>query len=327
TNLTVLQRKLRWRNEIGAAAITRDRRSAELDNSGVPGFIKDLFMPRKSSGVDYAYTSDLNLDLKKISFTAGFHYIGPGYVSLGLASLISDKREMTAGAVWRFRRGQVRLDGALQQDNLINQKSYTTDRNRVSATVAYRIRRNWNATFAAAVTGMTNDSRSDTTRIDYTCWILRTGQVFSFQRQVGIKSVTADYTYQHAADGNPLRKFTGTTSHSATATAVCGVNASLEILPSVGLISTRAGGNRILTQIYTVSGRYSALRRRLVSNATMTVSVADVNTTLRPNLRSSYDLGHNFAVTGEFESTVVKGGAKPSQFTEVAGRLILTRRF
>jgi hypothetical protein len=328
TNLVFMQRKLKWRSEVAGSAITRDRRSAELDNSGVPGFLKDLFKPRKSSGADFAYTSDMNLDFRKLSFSAGFHYLGPGYVSLGLASLMSDKQEITAGTVWRFTGGQVRLDGAVQHDNLIHQKNYTTNRTRVNSVLAYRLRPDWNATVGATFVGMANDSPSDTTRMDYSSWILRTGQYFTFRRQVGLRSVSGDYTYQKASDKNLLRRSSGTNSHSVTLTALYGVNSSIDVAPTVGLISARVGdGSTMLTQTYTLSARHAAVQRRLASSATMTVSVADVTTTLRPNLRSNFEFGGNYSLTAEIESTFVRGGSESSRFNEVAGRLIFTRRF
>jgi hypothetical protein len=328
TNLVFLQRKVKWRSEVAGSAITRDRRSAELDNSGVPEFFRNLFTPRKSSGADFAYTSDMNVDLRKLSFSAGFHYNGPGYVSLGLASLISDNQEVTAGAVWRFRNGLVRLDGALQHDNLIHQKSYTTNRSRISSTVSYRFSPNWNATAGASFVGMANDAHSDTTRLDYSNWILRTGQYFTFRRQIGVRSISLDYTFQQASDKNPLRRSSGANSHSAILSALCGISSATEIVPSIALINSRAGeGSRILTQTYSLSARHLALQRKLVSSATMTVTVADVTTTLRPNLRSSYEMGHNFTVAAEFESTFFRGGDASARFDELAARLTLTRRF
>ena len=328
TSLTFLQRKLKWRSEVAGSAITRDRRSAELDNSGDPQMLKNLFTPRKSSGADIAYTTDMNYDLRKLSFTAGYHYLGPGYVSLGLASLMSDKQEITAGSVFRFGRGQVRLDGAVQHDNLIHQKSFTTDRTRVNSLISYRLQSNWNATVGATFVGMANDSPSDTTRLDYSSWILRTGQYLTFRRQIGLRSFSADYTFQQASDKNPLRRSSGTNSHSATFTALCGISSSMELVPAIGLVTARVGGgNRLLTQTYSLSARHTAFQRRLSSSAAMMVSVADLTTTLRPSLRSNYEMGKNFTVAAEFESTFVRGGAESSRFNEVAGRLILTRRF
>ncbi len=327
-NLALMNKKLKWRSEISGCGITRDRRSAELDNSDVPDFLTNLFTPRKSSSADFAYTTDFNVDLKKVSLNAGFHYIGPGYVSLGLASLISDKQELVTGAVWRFAKGQVRLDGAFQHDNLIDQKNYTTNRVRLSSLVTYRIRRSWNMTAAAIFIGMANDAPTDTTRLDYGSWILRTGQNVVFARRQGIRNVSLDLVYQHAADDNPLRQNASTESISGTLSTNYGVSPSLEFAPSIGLISARVGSSeRTLTQNYVMSARYTALQRRLTGSATLAVVVGNVTTTLRPLLRSAYALTSNLTLTAEAEATSVKGGAESARFDELAGRLILSRRF
>ncbi len=327
-NLVLMNRKVHWRNEVSGCGITRDRRSAELDNSDVPSFLTDLFTPRKSSSADFAYTTDLRAEIKRLTLTGGFHYTGPGYVSLGLASLISDKQEITSGASLRLRKGVVRLDGAFQHDNLIHQKSYTTNRLRFSSLLSYRLRSNWNATIAAIYTGMSNDAPSDTTRLDYGSWILRTGHNYMFNRRQGFRSISLDLLYQHAADGNPLRKSSATESESGTLSTNYGISSSLEIAPSIGLISSQVGeAGRILTQNYMLTARHTAFREKLSSSATLAVIVGDVTTTLRPQLRSAYLFDHDLTLTVEAEATSLKGGPESGRFDEVAGRLILSRRF
>lgn len=327
-NLAFFQRKLTWRHEFGASAITRDRRSLELDDADVPEFLTNLFAPRKSSSADLAYTSDLALNLQRLSIRTGFHYVGPGYTSLGVTSLMPDRQEITAGLSYRLRRGLVRVDGALQRDNLIDQKRFTTDRLRLNSLVSYRLRPSWNLTAGITYIGMSNHALSDTTRIDYGSWIMRTGQQFMFRRQQGIRSIALDLLYQHAADQNPLRQSAAVDCKSATITAITGINSSLEMNTSVGLISSQAGASgRTLTQNYSLSLRHVALQRRLVSTAALSVAVGDINTSLRPRIRSGYDLGHSLTVAAEVEVTSVKGGAETAQFDEVAVRLTFVRRF
>jgi hypothetical protein len=180
TNIVALHKKLRWRSEVGASALTRDRRSEEPDDTDVPDFLKRIFTPRTSTGADYAYTTDLSFDISKTTVSAGYHYIGPGYVSLGQSSLMADKREVTVGILARHRGGMVKLDGALQSDNLIDQKSYTTDRARLSALLSHRLRPRWNATVAVFYTGMANSAADSTRRVDFSSWVIRTGHYFSF---------------------------------------------------------------------------------------------------------------------------------------------------
>lgn len=328
SRLALFDRKITWRNEVGASAITRDRRSAELDNSDVPDFLQNLFTPRKSSGADFAYSSDLSLTLKRLAVNTGFHYVGPGYVSLGVSSLMSDKREITAGVSYRFQGGMVRLDGSLQQDNLIDQKSFTTDRTRLNSLVSYRLLPNWNATVGATFMQMENDSQSDTTRLDYGNWIVRTSQQITFRRRQGLKGISLDLVYQNASDNNPLRKAASVDYMSGTLSTSLGISSSLEVVPSAGLITSRSGeGGRTFTQSYVVSARHVGFQRRLSTNAAFTVTVTEITTILRPNIRSSFGFAKNLTVSAEVEATSVKGGAVALRFDEIAGRLILSRRF
>jgi hypothetical protein len=328
TNIVALDRKLRWRTEIGASALTRDRRSEEPDDTDVPDFLKRIYTPRISSGADYAYTTDLSFDIAKTTVNAGYHYIGPGYVSLGVGSLMADKREITGGILARHRGGMVKIDGALQSDNLIDQKSYTTDRARLSALISHRLRPRWNATVAIIYTGMGNSAADSTRRVDFTSWVMRTGHYFSFGRSLGLKSLSFDYTYQTSGDQSPLRANSDLNSHSTSLSGTVALRRNVETVATASLITTKVGGReRVLTQNYSVSMRHLGLNGKLTSSAALAVGVGDVTTTLRPSLKSSYPLGRDLTLSAEMESTHLRGGDKASRFNEIVGRLILTRRF
>jgi hypothetical protein len=328
TNLTARDRKVRWRTEVGVSALTRDRRSAEPEDTDVPGSLKKIFTPRISSAADYAYTTDLAFDISKVTVSAGYHYIGPGYVSLGLSSLSADKREVTAGMLFKHRGGMVKIDGAMQNDNLIDQKSYTTDRTRLSAIISHRLRPRWNATLGIIYTGMSNSADTITRQVDYASWVLRTGHNFSFSRERGLRSLSFDFTYQTSGDQNPLRKSSELDCHSSTLSGTFGVRRNLETVATVALISSQVGSEaRTLTQNYSLAARLASLGGKLTSSATMAIGVEEVTTTLRPTLRSAYALGSNLTLTGELESTHHRGGDEASRFNEISGRLILARRF
>ena len=328
TNILFFKSKLKWRSEIAAAAITRDRRSAELDHSGVPEALTNLFMPRKSSAADFAYQTDLSVDLKQVTLSAGFHRIGPGYVSLGLASLTPDKQEITGGVNVRLKKGYVRVDGATQRDNLIHQKSLTTDRFRLGTMLSYRMSRSWNMTAGVMYLGMLNHAASDTARLDYSNWLLRNGHQVSFNRQTGFRTVSVDLVHQRSSDKNPLRRGSATNSTSGTVAANFSLSGSLDLAPAVGFVTSQAGSSgRMLTQTYTVTAHQAMLERRLRNGASVSVAVGDVQTTIRPSVRSSYDFTSVMTLAAEIEVTSVKGGAVSSRFDEIAGRCTFTRRF
>ena len=328
TNIMLLQKKLKWRTEIAGSAITRDRRSAELDHTGVPEFLNNLFMPRKSSAADFAYQTDLSLELKQVTLNAGFHRIGPGYVSLGLASLSPDKQEITAGANVRFKRGYLRIDGATQHDNLIDQKSFTTDRLRLGTMLSFRMNKGWNMTAGLMYMGMLNHAPSDTTRVDYANWLIRNGHQFNFNKRSGFRTVSIDMVHQQSSDKNPFRHGSKTSSTSGTITANYGVSGSIDVMPAIGMITSKVGTNgRTLTQTYTLTAHQVMMQRRLRNGASVSVAVGEVQTTIRPSLKSSYDFTSVMTFSAEIDATMVKGGAVGSQFDEIAGRLIFSRKF
>jgi len=301
-----------------------------LDGSDVPEFVSNLFTPRVSSSADYAWQTKMDLDLTRVSFEMGYEYIGPGYISLGLASQTNDMREFSGGVMWRHRSGMVRFNGAIQSDNLINQKLFTTDRVRLTSTTTYQFSRQWRTNVIITYAGATNDATTSTLKADYQSWVFRTGQNVTFARQLGLKSLTFDYTLQTAADGNPARSSSKVKSHSTTLGGTFALRENLELVSSIGLVSSRVGSNdRALTQTYSASARLASLRGRLTTGATVVLAIGEENTSLRPAVKSSYQIASQFTANLELESNFCRsdGGAQGGDFDEFTARASLTRRF
>lgn len=327
-NVRLLDKRLQWKSEVSASAITRDRRSDELQVEGVPDFLADIFTPRVSSGVDYAYITDLSLTMRRVAMNAGYQYVGPGYVSLGLASLLPDKQVFSGGVQLRHARGLVKLDGSLQQDNLIGQKLATTTRTRLTGLGSYRLSRTWNMTAALILSGMANDAAVTTSKVDYRNWIARTSQTISFLRKQGFRSLTLDFNFQHANDPTPGRQSSKMLSSSGSLGTVVGLAEYMELSTQVGLTNTEAGGQAAaLTQTYGVGMRTSMVQQRLMLSPTVTVVVQGFNTSIRSAVRSTYQFNPTLMLSGEIEATNLMGGATSSRYDELAARVTLARRF
>ncbi|MCX6834072.1 MAG: hypothetical protein NTW07_02875, partial [candidate division Zixibacteria bacterium] len=330
TNLALFSKKLKWRTEIAGCAITRDRRSSELDASDVPEFLTNIFKPRVSSSADYAYRTEMDLGLSRVTVNAGYEYVGPGYISLGLASQTNDRREFSGGVMWRHRSGTVRFDGAIQSDNLIHQKLFTTDRVRLTGTTTYQISRQWRSNLIVTFTGAGNDASSNTMLTDYRSWVIRTGHNVMFARQYGLKNLTFDYTLQTAGDKNPARSSAEIKTHSSTVGGTFVVRENLEMVSTVGLVSSRMGSaGRALTQTYSISVRLASLRSKLMTSGTVVATIGETSSTLRPGIKSSYQIGPRFTAGCEIESTLGRADSdmQGGDFDEFTARFSLTHRF
>lgn len=326
--LVMFRSKVKWSGEVAGCAITRDRRSAEMESSDVPEFVKDIFTPRVSTSADYAHTTKLTLELRKVSLSAGYKYIGPGYVSLGLASLLADRREISGGATMRYTGGMARFDGAFQHDNLIHQKRYTTDRVRLSTIITYRLTKQWNTNVSVAYTGMANDAPAGPSLVDFASWTVRSGHSFNYAREIGLRSMTLDITYQSSRERNPLRTGTGMTSAASTIGGTVTLRHNLEVVSSVGVITSRIGSqSRVFTQTYSISGRHASVERKLATSLSAVVTVGDVTTVLRPTLKADYQLSDRLSMTVEIGSAHVMGGPETGRFNEGSGSLNLVRGF
>jgi hypothetical protein len=102
----------------------------------------------------------------------------------------------------------------------------------------------------------------------------------------------------------------------------------MEMTTQIGLMSTEAGGQSAkTTQTYGVGLRRLAMKQKMTVSTNLTVMVQSVNTSIRSALKSSYQLTQSLQMNGEIEATNMRGGAKSSQYDEIAARLLLSRRF
>lgn len=128
--LNMFRKKLSLEGEISGAMLTRDTRDADLDNASIPSFVKNLIHPKISSSVDFAYTLKgiYNNDKSKTKITTGLKMIGPGYTSLGVPTLATDKLEVNSKIDQKLADNKLTLKASFTwaKDNLIDWKRYTT---------------------------------------------------------------------------------------------------------------------------------------------------------------------------------------------------------
>src|SRR6185503_7095503 len=157
--LVLLGGKLRFRGEGAASLFSRDTRAGELDNVGQPEWTGDLFTPRVSSRLDYAWSGEARVALRAFSFGAQFEHVGPGFTSLGNPYFVNDRREGRLFGTFRLLRGRVSGNASVGQrrDNLADDKRGTTYRRTGTLGLTAAIGRSLVSSANVLVNGTTRD--------------------------------------------------------------------------------------------------------------------------------------------------------------------------
>jgi len=320
--LTFLERKISWRSEFAISGHTLDRRATPLDPSATdqyPAVFRSLMEPRVGSHVDNAFTTDVQFRLprlpgatprspRSLTATLGYRYVGPGYVSLGSASLLNDVREYRVRASTRFRRWSLQLDGYRQSDNLLGQKLSTTTRYRGGAVFNLQATRQWNMTFRGNHLSMGNGSSDSLRLMDYTTTTLGTTQTLVLGPRQPVENLSLDYTYQKAGDANPLRASSEFLSNSVDLRASIRLRSNIRLSPTAGLTSFRVGTeDSQLRAIFGAVGVWSPFRGRLTTTGSLSNSRYGGRNTL------SGTLSGRFQVTPQDEVSLMM---KTSRFAD-----------
>ncbi len=311
--------------EVDGSAYTRDMNAAPLDSIGLPSALTRIYTPRASSSADYAYSAQLGLNLNAFSARLGYQYIGPGYTSLGVASLLPDQRQIMLSTMFRISRIAVSLNGAHMNDNLLGQKSYTTSRNQVSGNISLPFSEHWTASVMGSYMAMNNNASSDTSLINYVTYMAGMTQSIYTAQGSFLQMIALNYTYQNSADNNPLRQSDGMTSHSANLSISLNAASNLVIMPTVSLIASEIGVTGwSSTQSYSVSAQHRAFGNRLNTSLSVGTSRVQGASSYQGALSSTYGISSADAVTLSLTETMYSG---TSNFNEHTISLNLSHRF
>lgn len=128
--LTLFKSMFSIEGEAEVSVLTRDVRDADLLTTEIPDWIKKIVHPKISSSVDISYSvkSAFNNEKTNTRVSASFRMIGPGYMSLGVPNLASDKMAFDIRVEQKFmdRRISVSTYFKRDRDNLLDWKTSTT---------------------------------------------------------------------------------------------------------------------------------------------------------------------------------------------------------
>jgi hypothetical protein len=264
---TLFSQRLVVREEAAIGVITRDQESPAATPSGVTGgsALGGLIPVTLSTSRDYALRLDGSYSAGPGSVTAGYEYVGPGFTSLGLAYVINDRRAYRMGGTLRLLAGRVNLQGQLehQNDNLANQKSYTTARNSLLLSVSGMVTQTVTAALTVMHSGIANGAAVDTFVVDNRS-LAMTANAAAQTTLFGMRSsVSLAYAFQQTSDGNVITRIPQVTVHNVSASVQLGISRSFSLAPSLSVAATRTEGAASQENVFLglrAQGRIGALR-------------------------------------------------------------------
>ncbi len=331
SQLSMWSRKLVWQGEFSGAAYTRDKRAPEIEDDSfqdIPSFITNIFTPRVGSNVDLAYDTNLRMRLPNWDVQGGYKYIGPGYRSLGVGSLLVDRKEIRGRGAFHSRKFGVNLHGSTQRDNVLGQKVDTTRRNMIASMFSYRPRNNLLTTLRANFSTMNRNTQDPDARIDYLNQVWGAGVRVSLKRR-WVRSVGADYRLQKADDSNPARSASRFTSHQVVVPVGFQLNSTLLLTPHLGIVwvQTPADGWRV-THTEKLALRHNGMNRRWTTTLSVGTSFDDGSRRLVASANSNFRISPRSSLKFVLRNNVFRArGGDFDDWEELIVRLSLENRW
>lgn len=337
--LMLFGRKLRLHGELSGAGYSRDVRASALDNEAlleeIPGFVRQLFTPRIGSSFGAAYTAGADVRLRTFTATASIRRIDPGFVALGVASMLNDQTGWMLGGTQRFGRStSLRLDVARQRDNLAGQKAFTTNRDRYGAALNFRPLARLTTSARLQYVGMDNGlGDGDQRWISYANWLASTTQTLSLGRDALLRSVSLGYTYRGSGDDNPARAASSMDAHATTVRVVVAPSRAVSITPSIGLLhsaSASTAGQWRTRQTYGIAAQTRMKEGRWTSSVSVGSTDEGGTGAIQGRLSSNFNITSSSALSFTFRSSHYRNAPNPfgppGAFHERTASLQLTRR-
>jgi hypothetical protein len=326
-NVELFKRKLSWKNELAGSVFSRDTEADKLSEN-IPSWANNIFKFRIGSQVDIAYKTELGYNSKYWNLTSGYEFIGPGYTSLGLSSQSPDRQQLHLGGYLKGKGWSVGLRGSLENDNLIGQKSYTTNRQRLNCTINYRPIRWWNVILTGNLVDISNDAASDTVKIDNVITMIGANQIFAISSDGLFQNASINYVSQLSSDNNPLHVNTDLRSHSLDIRLTARASSNITLTPSVMVTRNKSGnGAWGTTSAYQLSLQYIAMSQKLTTNLAVGPSFSGLTNSFKTTLSALLKLTSNDYVQADLRYTHFKGATQNTNFDEYIGNLNISHRF
>lgn len=317
--------------EAGGSIYSRDIRANKInqDSVDVPKIVTAFYDPYVGTNYDYAINTLFTVNLSTASFKAGYKYTGPGYYSLGVAYLLNDQQEISLNGNFRVDRFSFGAGWINQSDNLLDQKLFTTARNIFNFSVSGMLTDIWTIGAMANILGMSNDSKNDTTKTDFSNLVIGLNQNFLLSQTELLRAITVNYFFQSSNNESVLLKNNTTNIHTINFAMNFSLLSNLNSALSAGLVSSEVFDTlTTLTQTYSISFQHREFDNQLSSSLLIGTSLSEKNTSFRTGLNSSYNFSANDAISFILSYTVFNGNSLTGgKFNEIQSSLTYSHRF
>ena len=261
------------KGEAAFALITRDLDSPKANANAVPvaGALDGLMPLALSTAGDYAWHLEGDANLGLASVRAGYEYVGAGYNSLGLAYLINDKRAYDLGGSVRLLQSHLVLQGQYQHqnDNLLQQKAATTDRDALVGSATLLLGRRVSTSLTAMSNVIANDATVDTFVVNSHTFALTSSTSLQAPMFGLPATYSVSYALQQASDANIVTRIPDVTVHNLSASVQVRVSRAVSLTPTASLAITRNADAPTQSNVY-LGFRGQARMGRLSGSASVT---------------------------------------------------------
>jgi hypothetical protein len=278
---TILGRRLQVSGEGVVGVITRDLDAPVADPSSLAGgnTLGALVPVTLSTSRDYALRVDGSYTAGPGAVRAGYEYVGPGFTSLGLAYVISDKQAWSLGGNLQLGGGRLNLQGQVQHqnDNLAAQRATTTDRDALMGSASVLFSRNVTASFTAMTNTIANDATVDTAVVDNRALALTANGAVQTAIAGMRSTLTLAWAFQRTSDANVITRIPQVTVQNVSSAVQLVVSRALSLAPSVSYAVTVTEGAPSQGNVFLgmrAQGRFGTLRPSLAYTRNYTGSRA-----------------------------------------------------
>lgn len=187
----------------------------------------------------------------------------------------------------------------------------------------------WTIGAMANILGMSNDSKNDTTKTDFSNLVIGLNQNFLLSQTELLRAITVNYFFQSSNNESVLLKNNTTNIHTINFAMNFSLLSNLNSALSAGLVSSEVFDTlTTLTQTYSISFQHREFDNQLSSSLLIGTSLSEKNTSFRTGLNSSYNFSANDAISFILSYTVFNGNSLTGgKFNEIQSSLTYSHRF